>query len=53
MLTRKGRLGISEDDNPIELARNFINAHQLEASAFHTLKQLISDQINEYLSKKR
>jgi len=49
---RTGRIGIHEEDDPQTLARNFAVAFQLNQEMFNSLEELITQQINGYLSRK-
>jgi hypothetical protein len=50
---RSGRIGIHEDDDPKILAKNFAIAFQLNQELYVSLEELLTQQINDFHSRKQ
>ena len=48
ILHRSGRIGLHEDDDPSELARNFALAFQLSQDMYSSLEELLTTQLESY-----
>lgn len=50
---RSGRIGLHEDDNPLELARNFALAFQLNQEMYSSLEELLTTQLESYKAQQQ